>query len=577
MLINMKEVNNRMKCLILGMRSIVAVVFLLPLLLNGCAVSTGLSTNGGESHFLKSCDSHCSEELECISNLCTTRCTEKENTCGSLSKSASCTADGIGGGSVSICDVTCKSNADCRAVDDDLSCHNGFCRGSTSDSDGSSADVADSSSSTDSQTVISLDDARISDSQTSTSDGSPSDAGQICLGSDCPAGIPVTECPVGYKPAADDPWKIATDPIDVKRAVIVGDALTLDVQYSGGCAEHDFALCYDNIRSSRGVDPIQAVLTLTHQANGDVCEALLSKTLTFDLTPIADAYKSYFNAAGGVALTQYGYYSFGELTCEQRTNNMSLVANNTVAAFDSCSSDEDCSTYYIDSSCYAGCQKFISAANQQELESVLKEIDNNICGDYEADGCPVQYAIPCPFMQAACVDGRCTDSSSVPCGCTSYSLSWGDIGGTSDWIAQSSLSSCFKYTHTKYYSRYMMQYFGGVSLFCDRREPICDSETTVNSAVIEAAIKDTDVQSALSKGEVLYGYDARPVDGTVFNIQIGESTIDVGDPCGSQKDCTPIPQGIQKLVDLLNTFDEEQLARPPCDTVPFQAAAVITN
>ena len=79
--------------------------------------------------------------------------------------------------------------------------------------------------------------------------------------------------------------EVATgDPIDIFDARIVGDTLKLDIGHSGGCAEHGYAL-WTTRASTRSLPPQHSV-RLTHDANGDMCEAYLRRTLDFSLIPI---------------------------------------------------------------------------------------------------------------------------------------------------------------------------------------------------------------------------------------------------------------------------------------------------
>ena len=81
-----------------------------------------------------------------------------------------------------------------------------------------------------------------------------------------------------------------SDPFDLTDAAsIEGDTLLLPVGYSGGCADHAFRACWDG--SFAESDPVQATLTIQHDANGDSCEAYLSETLAFDLSPLAEAHR----------------------------------------------------------------------------------------------------------------------------------------------------------------------------------------------------------------------------------------------------------------------------------------------
>ncbi len=73
-----------------------------------------------------------------------------------------------------------------------------------------------------------------------------------------------------------------TDGVYIKSARISGDCLEIDFSYGGGCGEHEFRL--EKMPIFCGTPPLPpTVLTLTHNAHGDMCQALLSKSLSFDL------------------------------------------------------------------------------------------------------------------------------------------------------------------------------------------------------------------------------------------------------------------------------------------------------
>ncbi len=78
----------------------------------------------------------------------------------------------------------------------------------------------------------------------------------------------------------------ASDPVAITASEVDGDTITLTVEYSGGCGEHDFALCWDG--SWIKTLPMKVGLTLSHDANGDMCRAMISEDITFDLAPVAD-------------------------------------------------------------------------------------------------------------------------------------------------------------------------------------------------------------------------------------------------------------------------------------------------
>ncbi len=78
------------------------------------------------------------------------------------------------------------------------------------------------------------------------------------------------------------PWSrnLPSDSFRLEEAKIVGDCLVLTVQYSGGCQSHDFFLSLVPTLTA------QPVVTLAHDAHGDMCEAWITDKRSFDLTPL---------------------------------------------------------------------------------------------------------------------------------------------------------------------------------------------------------------------------------------------------------------------------------------------------
>ncbi len=86
--------------------------------------------------------------------------------------------------------------------------------------------------------------------------------------------------------------------VDGDRApVIENDTLTLTVSYSGGCEIHDFTLVTGG--SFMESDPVQLVVTLTHDANDDTCQAYPTDRYVFDLTPIKTLYQEAYRTDEG--------------------------------------------------------------------------------------------------------------------------------------------------------------------------------------------------------------------------------------------------------------------------------------
>ena len=62
------------------------------------------------------------------------------------------------------------------------------------------------------------------------------------------------------------------------------DSLVVPVQYAGGCGEHDFYLV--GACPSDTASPAPLSVYIIHDGHGDTCEALISETLKFDLSPL---------------------------------------------------------------------------------------------------------------------------------------------------------------------------------------------------------------------------------------------------------------------------------------------------
>ncbi|MXV84995.1 hypothetical protein F4X88_01610 [Candidatus Poribacteria bacterium] len=86
---------------------------------------------------------------------------------------------------------------------------------------------------------------------------------------------------------------------------ITGDVLTLSVSYSGGCEAHNFTLI-----TSGGFlesNPVQLQAVLAHDANGESCEAWVTETYHFNVSPLKTRYqKAYRTETGTIALNIKG-------------------------------------------------------------------------------------------------------------------------------------------------------------------------------------------------------------------------------------------------------------------------------
>jgi hypothetical protein len=103
------------------------------------------------------------------------------------------------------------------------------------------------------------------------------------------------------------PSDLPMDAYSIQEARVDEDGrLSMLVQYGGGCREHEFTLCWDGkfLESF----PVQTWLVLHHDGNGDMCRALPTETLVFDLKELEKGYrKAYREDSGQIMLRLHGY------------------------------------------------------------------------------------------------------------------------------------------------------------------------------------------------------------------------------------------------------------------------------
>lgn len=91
--------------------------------------------------------------------------------------------------------------------------------------------------------------------------------------------------PIDVKKAQLGDLSQESDPITINSAVLEGNMLTLEVEYSGGCVDHSCDLV-----GSEGVMkslPAKRAIKLIHHGNGDTCREMVSETLKFDIKALA--------------------------------------------------------------------------------------------------------------------------------------------------------------------------------------------------------------------------------------------------------------------------------------------------
>jgi hypothetical protein len=143
---------------------------------------------------------------------------------------------------------------------------------------------------------------------------------------------------------------------------------------------------------------------------------LLSTEVTFDLSPYADYYNEAYATEGGIIITNYGTYSFGDLSCQDRTLAAEAQAREAAqatlqeddgSAGPVCSSDADCEWASVDTTCSAACGAIVSTLHLDQFSTALDAIETHTCADF-ADGCDPVVVPPCvPPPALACQNNTC--------------------------------------------------------------------------------------------------------------------------------------------------------------------------
>lgn len=141
-----------------------------------------------------------------------------------------------------------------------------------------------------------------------TLDGTLADEYEVVASNDAGDSSPKTLRKDSTPPPAGD-WQTLhqcrdDDPmasITISEAMVAGDELFLTVHHGGGCEKHRYGLCY--AREWAESYPIQVGFTVLHDDGGDDCDAWLTESVSFDLTPFKDAYRdAYLSDEGAVQM-----------------------------------------------------------------------------------------------------------------------------------------------------------------------------------------------------------------------------------------------------------------------------------
>lgn len=188
---------------------------------------------------------------------------------------------------------------------------------------------------------------------------------------------------------------------------------------------------------------------------------------------------------------------------------------------------------------------------------------------YATAACERQADGTCAFtptdaLTSCLANGGPTDAGTACDFSSSYE--YGPNGGFVAWTARSYLSPGNQYR----YVRTPVRGSGTTELSCAPAMPPCGSQDIITAYDIEVHdLTNPDVHAALAEAPPpLFGYDQRPVDGTVFEFKTAQGgSFLVGADCGTTSGCRAIPPGIKQLRDRLVALDAQQLADPACKAV----------
>ncbi len=184
---------------------------------------------------------------------------------------------------------------------------------------------------------------------------------------------------------------------------ILGGTLILDG--AGSCARHEYNLCFRN--RSETVQNYDVILLRDTDVEGDSCQDDTQTTLQFDLTPMAEHLMARLGTNDGYIMTQYGVYTFGELTCAHRELAARVDVTRLINSIDRvCSRDEDCISTRFTEDCTEECNAVSRVDQVFRFDRLSETLRAGACAGYLDDGCVQQFPL-CERRSAICLAGKC--------------------------------------------------------------------------------------------------------------------------------------------------------------------------
>ena len=96
------------------------------------------------------------------------------------------------------------------------------------------------------------------------------------------------------------PGDLPKDAYQLTTAELEGEMIALTLGYGVGCRTHRFHACWDG-RFAESFPP-QTWIAFHHDADGDTCEAFITKTVYVDVSPLLRAYKTSYGSSGPLVM-----------------------------------------------------------------------------------------------------------------------------------------------------------------------------------------------------------------------------------------------------------------------------------
>lgn len=103
------------------------------------------------------------------------------------------------------------------------------------------------------------------------------------------------------------PASIQLDPFQLNTVEIVGDTISLNLSYSGGCNEHDYTLFMSPAAFLESL-PVQTNLFLRHNGHDDACDAVINTDVSFNLRSVAELHRQFYGRNDEIIINVFDYF-----------------------------------------------------------------------------------------------------------------------------------------------------------------------------------------------------------------------------------------------------------------------------